>query len=1152
MTKRSKRFLSVVLAFSLCMMCCNGFPVYANEDVEKPIESCYNEAEDISENKQTEKFIVSDTFMSYIDESGFKSHNHTNRLAEQEKLNTYVFQNADKTTSVYYFSENLKYIDDSGKVVEKDLSLVEAKNGYTINKSDIDILLPNAPASGISVGYDDFSISITPITASKLTSTEKIKAEKSDGTVVYNGIFGDNTKLVYTPILSGLKEDIILSEYVANAEFSFTIKTGGLRIVEKDGGYYIASAEKSEPIFNLGEVVVYDAVGKPSAGKMTVKTVTDSSEYIVTIAADENFLKDSGTVYPVTIDPTITVSDNTHGKGAIEDAPIYQGYPNTNFGTYIYNPVGTPAEEYGVGRTVVRLTDLISSTEYASISAAQITDVTFYVKEGSGGSTQYINIYPLFSNTTWTESTVTWNNVGLSMPLANYAGILMGGQWSEFNITSLVKAWKNETYPASAGFIMVASDESINRCFLSSEYSITSYRPYVVMTYDAAISLNHSSVSVVEGGTTTLVATAKPSGQAVTWSTSDNTIATVNSNGVVTAKKAGTTTITATMVDADGVSQYAYCTVCVALSDGVYYIKNKNSNLYLTTTESVLTAPYVYQASKYESNVPELFRIEQMWKIKHLGNGLYSVRPYSKLDMGLHAVGDNDGLTYDSVNVTIIGTTDTNSGVLSSATWRITNAFGGYIFENTATNSYLQIYSSSTASYAYAITHFFSMTNNCLWELSKISSPPSGSYLYDVSKETFVDTASVFVDVGITRTPSQLGVIAVAYSGTNISQSFTWSSSNNSVATVNSNGAVTGVSTGISTITGYVYRNNSYYYVSYTVYVSCPSLFTLLINWNFIDIDCVDFTDDGLSLMTTPISTVLVNCGIVYLPINSTYTAGLNVNDYFDDWYIFAVKNGASESYGLYKMREQESDSYDEDTPGVTVSFVGFDSAKLLNCLDDDTDANKYDLYQALTKATGPEPYEADDIIASYFADTSSDGAYLIAEKCVRFFANGFSGNIISSPVNLVSIFEKIANIDELLDNPSLDNNERLILLRNKADLQRVPNALENINNSAGTTIFNFDNYTINVQNKNNLTLYEKQAILACFTADVTFNSFAAEVEFHADAIDDWKSIFDKWYNAAIRADMSIGEEYESGFYDDYYDLDGTLVKNQIAAHGEY
>lgn len=71
----------------------------------------------------------------------------------------------------------------------------------------------------------------------------------------------------------------------------------------------------------------------------------------------------------------------------------------------------------------------------------------------------------------------------------------------------------------------------------------------------------------------------------------------------------------------------------------------------------------------------------------------------------------------------------------------------------------------------------------------------------------------------------------------------------------------------------------------------------------------------------------------------------------------------------------------------------------------------------------------------------------------------------------------------------------------------------------------------------------------------MTYNSFAAEVEFHADAVYSWHAdvpwLGDKWYDAAIRADMAIGEEYESGFYDDYYDLESAIVKSQIDAHGE-
>ena len=49
-------------------------------------------------------------------------------------------------------------------------------------------------------------------------------------------------------------------------------------------------------------------------------------QYRITLTVEEDYLTDPNTVYPVTIDPTLTVSDNTHGAGAIEDAPIYEGY----------------------------------------------------------------------------------------------------------------------------------------------------------------------------------------------------------------------------------------------------------------------------------------------------------------------------------------------------------------------------------------------------------------------------------------------------------------------------------------------------------------------------------------------------------------------------------------------------------------------------------------------------------------------------------------------------------------------------------------------------------------------------------------------------------------------------------------------------------
>ena len=50
----------------------------------------------------------------------------------------------------------------------------------------------------------------------------------------------------------------------------------------------------------------------------------------------------------------------------------------------------------------------------------------------------------------------------------------------------------------------------------------------------------------------------------------------------------------------------------------------------------------------------------------------------------------------------------------------------------------------------------------------------------------------------------------------------------------------------------------------------------------------------------------------------------------------------------------------------------------------------------------------------------------------------------------------------------------------------------------------------------------------------------------------DWKANFPSYYEAALRADMAVGEEYESGLFDEYYDLDSDIVQDQIDEHGEY
>lgn len=68
---------------------------------------------------------------------------------------------------------------------------------------------------------------------------------------------------------------------------------------------------------------------------------------------------------------------------------------------------------------------------------------------------------------------------------------------------------------------------------------------FSVSAASASIKLNKTSASLYAGGIVQLKATVKGSSSTVKWSTSNKSVATVTTKGKVTAKKAGTATITA-------------------------------------------------------------------------------------------------------------------------------------------------------------------------------------------------------------------------------------------------------------------------------------------------------------------------------------------------------------------------------------------------------------------------------------------------------------------------------------------------------------------------------------------------------------------------------------------------------------------------------
>ena len=220
-----------------------------------------------------------------IEEYQIDMSKHIQRLTELEELNTYVFENADGTRSIYIMDENVKYIDENGVVKEKDISLKSKTGGYGILQSNIDLLIPANPMHGIDFKYSGFAIKLIPI---GLQTT--VSATQSDNSIVYDKAYGENTKLVYTPLLSGIKGDIVLSEYTGDVTYTFGLRTDGLNLYNDDSGYYLSNGDNTEPIFFLRDIVIYDAVGKPGVATMTAETISEGQEYLLTITADNEFL----------------------------------------------------------------------------------------------------------------------------------------------------------------------------------------------------------------------------------------------------------------------------------------------------------------------------------------------------------------------------------------------------------------------------------------------------------------------------------------------------------------------------------------------------------------------------------------------------------------------------------------------------------------------------------------------------------------------------------------------------------------------------------------------------------------------------------------------------------------------------------------------
>lgn len=151
-----------------------------------------------------------------------------------------------------------------------------------------------------------------------------------------------------------------------------------------------------------------------------------------------------------------------------------------------------------------------------------------------------------------------------------------------------------------------------------------SYKISVVPVAVESVSLNKSSTSIPAGSSETLIATVNPStatDKTVTWTSSDVSVATVDSNGKVTAVKEGTAKITATAGD-----KSATCDITVTKAASVRI--DVSSNL-VNNTITARGSNMVLYANVYKDN--QLITSSSVnWSITYStsSNGLINLTNY--------------------------------------------------------------------------------------------------------------------------------------------------------------------------------------------------------------------------------------------------------------------------------------------------------------------------------------------------------------------------------------------------------------------------------------------------------------------------------------------------------------------------------------------
>lgn len=324
----------------------------------------------------------------------------------------------------------------------------------------------------------------------------------------------------------------------------------------------------------------------------------------------------------------------------------------------------------------------------------------------------------------------------------------------------------------------------------------------------SSITLSASSLSMIEGEVATLTADIQPNNaldKTITWTSDNPNVVTVDDKGLVTAKAPGTATISVSAADGSGVS--ANCSVIVSpaiinvtgislCSTSLSMIEGNTASLTATVTPSDATNKDI----TWTSNNTNVAKVSDSGLVTAISAGSATITATAADGSGLSAackVYVESAIVY----VSSVSLSNTSVSLTEGDTKYLTYS----ISPSNATNKEVT-WSSSNTSVA-TVDAFGMITAKSAGSATITAKANDGSGV-KATCNVSVQSATVYVS-SITLNSSSLSMtegdtqyLSVSvYPSNATNKSVTWSSSNTSVATVNSSGMVTAKAAGSTIIT---------------------------------------------------------------------------------------------------------------------------------------------------------------------------------------------------------------------------------------------------------------------------------------------------------------------------------------------------------------